>query len=74
MLVLSRKMHEQVYIQLGGETVIVRIVDVGRDRVRLGIEAPRSVIIHREEVARRIAEADLETDLHGMLVPEVAGV
>lgn len=56
MLVLTRRKGEQIVIRLGAETVVVRIADVTRDRVRLGITAPRSVAVHREEVARRIEE------------------
>ena len=56
MLVLSRKKDQQLVIQLGEETVLVRVLDVNGDRVRFGITAPRSVPIHREEVARRIEE------------------
>jgi carbon storage regulator len=56
MLVLTRRKYEQLVITLGDQTVIVRVVDVGRDRVRLGIIAPKEVAVHREEVALRIAE------------------
>ena len=56
MLVLSRKKDQQLVIQLGEETVLVRVLDLNGDRVRLGITAPRSVAVHREEVARRIQE------------------
>ena len=56
MLVLSRKEDQQLVIQMGQETVLVRVLDVNGDRVRLGITAPRSVAVHREEVARRIQE------------------
>lgn len=62
MLVLSRKRSEQLVIRLGDETVVVRVVDVGRDRVRLGIIAPQSVAVHREEVARRIVEWQKDLD------------
>jgi len=55
MLVLSRKKDEQLIIQLGGQIVVVRILEVLRDRVRIGIVAPREIAVHREEVARRIA-------------------
>lgn len=61
MLVLSRKKDEQLVISLGEETVWVRVLDVNGDRVRIGITAPRSVAIHREEVARRIQ--DTQDDL-----------
>lgn len=62
MLVLTRKLRERIVIRLGGQTVIVQIVDIERDRVRVGLTAPASVTIHREEVARRIKEwqEDLE--------------
>ncbi len=58
MLVLSRKKDEQLVIQVGEENVVVRVLEVNGDRVRLGIVAPRSVPVHREEVARRIQEAE----------------
>ena len=56
MLVLTRKKDQQLVIQLGEETVLVRVLELNGDRVRLGLTAPRSVTIHREEVARRIQE------------------
>jgi carbon storage regulator len=62
MLVLSRKRDEQLVVRLGEETVVVRVLEVARDRVRLGIIAPRSVAVHREEVARRIEEWQKELD------------
>jgi carbon storage regulator len=60
MLVLTRKKNEQLVIRLGTETVTVRILDVVHGRVRVGIVAPKSVAIHREEVARRIHELNYE--------------
>jgi carbon storage regulator len=48
MLVLSRKLKEKLMLS-GGITVTV--LEVHKDRVRLGIEAPRTVTIDREEVA-----------------------
>lgn len=53
MLVLSRKKDQR--IQVGKDTWIT-VVDIRGDKVRLGIEAPDNVPVHREEVARRIAE------------------
>jgi carbon storage regulator CsrA len=41
---------------LGDQPVVVRVLEVARDRVRLGIVAPMDVVVHREEVARRIAQ------------------
>jgi carbon storage regulator len=62
MLVLSRKKDQHLVIQLGEETVMVRVLDVNGDRVRFGITAPRSVPIHREEVARRLQKLQEEPD------------
>lgn len=47
MLVLSRRIGESIVI---GNEVVVRVIDVRGDQVRLGIDAPRDVQIHREEV------------------------
>ncbi len=52
MLVLSRRQGQAIVI---GDNVVVRIVELKGDQVRLGIDAPRSVIVHREEVAEEIA-------------------
>ena len=53
MLVLSRKEGERIRI---GESVVVTVVNLSGGRVRLGIEGPMSVPIHREEVYQRIKE------------------
>jgi carbon storage regulator len=51
MLVLSRQRDESIII---GDDVVVTIVDVRGDKVRLGIEAPREVPVHRREVYEAI--------------------
>ena len=51
MLVLSRRKHEYITI---GDDIIVRVVEIDKGRVRLGIEAPVSIAIHRGEVADAI--------------------
>lgn len=53
MLVLSRKKGQRIVV---GENVVFTIVDIRGDKVRVGIEAPRDVPAHREEVAKRIAD------------------
>lgn len=47
MLVLSRHKDESIVI---GDDTVITVVDIRGDKVRLGIEAPRDVPIHREEV------------------------
>jgi carbon storage regulator len=49
MLVLSRKVGERIVI---GDTVIVQVLAVRRGQIRLGITAPPSVSIRREELPR----------------------
>ncbi|MDR1477421.1 MAG: carbon storage regulator CsrA [Planctomycetaceae bacterium] len=47
MLVLSRKRNESVVIN---DDITVVIVDVRGDKVRLGIDAPKNVPVHRKEI------------------------
>jgi carbon storage regulator len=55
MLVLSRHKDERIVI---GDNITVMVIELRPDRVRLGIEAPPEVTIHREEVYQAIkAEA-----------------
>lgn len=49
MLVLTRKNQEQIRI---GD-IVVKVACIQGDRVRLGIEAPRDVPVHREEIYQR---------------------
>jgi carbon storage regulator len=56
MLVLTRRAGESVVI---GSDVVVTIVEVRGDVVRVGIDAPREVQVHREEVFRAVREANL---------------
>lgn len=53
MLVISRKKNEVINI---GDNITITIVDVRGDNVRLGIEAPRDVAVHREEIYLIIAD------------------
>jgi carbon storage regulator len=52
MLVLSRKECERIRL---GDSIVVTVVRVAGDRVRLGIEAPRDMVVLREEVEARQA-------------------
>jgi carbon storage regulator len=47
MLVLSRKKNESIIID---ENIVITIVEIRGDKVRLGIEAPKEIPIHRSEV------------------------
>ena len=47
MLVLSRKKNESIVIN---NDITITVVEVRGDKVRLGIEAPREIAVHRKEV------------------------
>ncbi|MBI1348849.1 carbon storage regulator CsrA [bacterium] len=47
MLVLSRKKNESIVVD---DAIVITVVEIRGDKVRLGIEAPREVPIHRSEV------------------------
>ena len=53
MLVLSRKPGERIVI---GPNIELTVVDIRGNKVRLALEAPRDVSIHRQEICRRIQD------------------
>ena len=59
MLVLSRKAEEVVVID---GKIRIKIISINGNKVRLGIEAPPDVVVHREEVHERQAAAAATTE------------
>jgi carbon storage regulator len=55
MLVLSRKKGESICIN---DDIMITIVDIRGDKIRLGIQAPREVPVHRKEVRDAIDYQD----------------
>lgn len=51
MLVLSRQRDESIII---GDNIVITVVDVRGDKVRLGIDAPVEISVHRREVYEAI--------------------
>jgi len=51
MLVLSRYRDESIYI---GDDIVITVVDIRGDRVRIGVQAPSDVTVHRQEVYEAI--------------------
>ena len=51
MLVLTRKQNQSIII---ADNILVKIVEIGDGSVKIGIEAPRNIPIHREEVFEEI--------------------
>lgn len=58
MLVLSRQRDETIMI---GDEVEITIVDIRGDKVRLGINAPRQIQVHRKEVYAAIKQENTES-------------
>ena len=55
MLVLTRRANQSIMI---GHDIVVTVLEVRGDQVRLGIRAPRSVDVHREEVFATLQQAN----------------
>ena len=51
MLVLSRKSNESIMI---GDDIEVRVVEITGKAIKLGIEAPKDIVVHRKEVYEAI--------------------
>ncbi len=71
MLVLTRKRDQSIVIN---ENIEITVLDIQGDQVRIGIDAPREVSIHRKEVFvqiseenRKAASANVKADLKEVL-------
>ncbi|MEL4318649.1 carbon storage regulator CsrA [Leifsonia sp. YIM 134122] len=76
MLVLTRKIGERILI---GDDIVVTVLDVRGDSVRIGIDAPGSMRIQRDEVVRAVEAANVEAtevgdDVAAGLVASLAGL
>lgn len=72
MLVLSRKKDEKIVI---GDNISIMVVEIRGDKVRLGIEAPREISVHRREVYDAIKRKESEeTETESAPAPETETV
>jgi carbon storage regulator len=69
MLVLSRKKDESIVIN---NDITIVVVEIRGDKVRLGVEAPKEVPVHRREVFEAIARGE-PLDAAALAPPEAAG-
>lgn len=59
MLVLSRKRNEVIRI---GDNIEIVVVDIRHDKVRLGIDAPQDIPVHRQEIYEAIQRHELANE------------
>jgi carbon storage regulator len=63
MLVLSRKKNESIVID---DNIVITVVEVRGDKVRLGIQAPKEIPVHRSEVYEAIHNQEQKTGHSGV--------
>ena len=57
MLVLTRKINERIIISTD---IVVTVLSIDRDQVKLGVQAPKDISVHREEVFEEIMKSNKE--------------
>ena len=71
MLLLTRKQGESIRI---ADNIEVRVLEVRRGQVKIGIEGPRSVSVHRQEVYDEIQRGNREQSPHSDVIwPKLSG-
>jgi carbon storage regulator len=66
MLVLSRKMNESVVIN---DNITIVVVEIRGDKVRLGIDAPKEITVHRKEIHDAIQKTSKPASYKNVNVP-----
>jgi carbon storage regulator len=59
MLILTRRLSESVKI---GDEVTITVLGMTHNQVRIGVSAPKSIPVHREEVYERIRRGEVKTE------------
>ena len=59
MLILTRKTGESIMI---GDSVVVKVLGVRAGQIKIGVDAPKDLSVHREEIYKRIQEEDAPPD------------
>ncbi len=69
MLVLTRKVGESITI---GDEIKIHVMEIKGRQVRLGVQAPKDTVVHREEVYQRILEENrLAAQINREHLPEI---
>ena len=65
MLILTRKSGEKIRI---GDGIVVMITGVNGNQVKVGVDAPKEVAVHREEIYKKIQSEKIEAGNKGLSV------
>ncbi len=57
MLVLTRRTGQSIRV---GDDIVIKIVDIDGSQVKIGIEAPKGILIFREELYEKLRESNIE--------------
>jgi carbon storage regulator len=68
MLILSRKVNEKIVI---GDDVTISIIEIKGDQIRIGVDAPRSVKVFRQEVFSEIRAANKAASESSAALPKL---
>ena len=72
MLILTRRINETLII---GDDVKITVLNIQGNQVRIGIDAPKSVSVHREEIYNKIQEEKgVVADVTPAVAPNVASI
>jgi carbon storage regulator len=56
MLILTRKLGESIIIE---DNIKITVIDINKQQIKFGIDAPKHITINREEVAKKIKDENL---------------
>lgn len=57
MLVLARRSNQSIMV---GDLIEIKVIEVKGDQVKIGIEAPKNIVVHRKEIYDEIKEANIK--------------
>jgi carbon storage regulator len=70
MLILTRKLGESIAI---GDNIRITFLDLNGKQLRIGIEAPRNIAVHRDEIYQIIQEQNLQAAASDITLSDVWG-
>lgn len=71
MLIFSRKTGERITI---GDDIKITVTQINRNQVRIGIDAPKSIPVHREEIKQKIDRESSDRDFRIGSSPSIDGM